>query len=555
MGAGAVMGRHRVPALARRPRRRSSGCCPSPSSSQTFDGAAWLGIVPFLLSRPAAARAAAAAGRLDFPELNVRTYVTHDERTRPLVLHARRVEHARGRGGEAALSPPVPPRADALRRVDEFVHYESARAGRGVQCALPRRRPVLRRRGPGSLEAFLVERYCFYTEDGGRLYRGEIHHPPWELQRGEARVDLNTMALLPLPAEAAARALLAAAGRRHLAARRAQVVDSRCEPAAPVSARLGRRRGDARRRSSSVSASRRRASGSSPRRSHSGTDLVAALLTFFAVSRRGAAGRRDAPVRPRQGRAPLRARRRRLPRRGRALHLRCVRSSGSPARPRRRSRRPWYAFAVIGVVIAIDVEPHARLAAHGAAVSERGARVERAPLRERPRRLASPCSSACSLAQRRVSRTATRSPRSSSACSCSLAAARLIEGERRRADGPRAGSRPRLRRSRRSRSWRPAVELRRLRMRQAGGRQFADVVIGVPPGAAVGQGHAAADAVEAAVERALPNADVVVHVEPLEDAALRERAHAARVGRAAGARGAQPRAASTSTGAPSSRCT
>jgi divalent metal cation (Fe/Co/Zn/Cd) transporter len=78
---------------------------------------------------------------------------------------------------------------------------------------------------------------------------------------------------------------------------------------------------------------------------------------------------------------------------------------------------------------------------------------------------------------------------------------------------------------------RPAVDLRRLRMRQAGGRQFADVVIAVSPGAAVGQGHAAADAVEAAVERALPNADVVVHVEPLgEEGDVRERAHAAAVG-------------------------
>jgi divalent metal cation (Fe/Co/Zn/Cd) transporter len=75
----------------------------------------------------------------------------------------------------------------------------------------------------------------------------------------------------------------------------------------------------------------------------------------------------------------------------------------------------------------------------------------------------------------------------------------------------------------------PSIELRRLRMRHAGGRQFADVVIGVPPGAAVGQGHAAADAVEEAVERALPNADVVVHVEPQEDATLRERVHAAAV--------------------------
>jgi cation diffusion facilitator family transporter len=77
----------------------------------------------------------------------------------------------------------------------------------------------------------------------------------------------------------------------------------------------------------------------------------------------------------------------------------------------------------------------------------------------------------------------------------------------------------------------PEVELRRLRMRQAGGRHFADVVIGVSPGAAVQQGHAAADAVEAAVQDALPNSDVVVHVEPVAgETAIRERAHAAAVG-------------------------
>ncbi len=74
----------------------------------------------------------------------------------------------------------------------------------------------------------------------------------------------------------------------------------------------------------------------------------------------------------------------------------------------------------------------------------------------------------------------------------------------------------------------PSVTLRRLRMRRAAGRHFADVVIGVPPGAAVGQGHAAADAVEEAVERALPGADVVVHVEPVDaGAGLTERALAA----------------------------
>ncbi len=74
----------------------------------------------------------------------------------------------------------------------------------------------------------------------------------------------------------------------------------------------------------------------------------------------------------------------------------------------------------------------------------------------------------------------------------------------------------------------PPVELSRLRLRQAGPSHFADVVISVPPGAAVAQGHAMADRVEEALERVLPGSDVVVHVEPGEaEAALRERAHAA----------------------------
>jgi divalent metal cation (Fe/Co/Zn/Cd) transporter len=77
----------------------------------------------------------------------------------------------------------------------------------------------------------------------------------------------------------------------------------------------------------------------------------------------------------------------------------------------------------------------------------------------------------------------------------------------------------------------PSVQLRRLRLRHAAGRAFVDAVIAVPPGAAVEQGHAAADRVEAAVQRALPGSDVVVHVEPLADEAdMRERIRAAAMG-------------------------
>ena len=69
-----------------------------------------------------------------------------------------------------------------------------------------------------------------------------------------------------------------------------------------------------------------------------------------------------------------------------------------------------------------------------------------------------------------------------------------------------------------------AVELRRLRVRESGGRYFADAVVGVPPGQAVVESHSTADAVEAAVQDALPDTDVVVHLEPRREGLdLRDR--------------------------------
>jgi divalent metal cation (Fe/Co/Zn/Cd) transporter len=72
------------------------------------------------------------------------------------------------------------------------------------------------------------------------------------------------------------------------------------------------------------------------------------------------------------------------------------------------------------------------------------------------------------------------------------------------------------------------LELRRIRVRQAAGRHFADLVVAVPSDAGVTQAHAIADDVERVVEESLPGADVVVHVEPSETSGdLRELATAA----------------------------
>jgi divalent metal cation (Fe/Co/Zn/Cd) transporter len=56
-----------------------------------------------------------------------------------------------------------------------------------------------------------------------------------------------------------------------------------------------------------------------------------------------------------------------------------------------------------------------------------------------------------------------------------------------------------------------------LRVRESGGHYFVDAVVAVAPGQAIVEGHGTADTVEAAVRKALPDTDVVVHLEPRRD--------------------------------------
>ncbi|HEV2812304.1 MAG TPA: cation diffusion facilitator family transporter, partial [Solirubrobacteraceae bacterium] len=69
------------------------------------------------------------------------------------------------------------------------------------------------------------------------------------------------------------------------------------------------------------------------------------------------------------------------------------------------------------------------------------------------------------------------------------------------------------------------LEVRRLRVRHAAGRDFVDLVVALSADAGLAQAHTTADAIEDAVRAELPAADVLVHVEPRAfEGDLRERA-------------------------------
>jgi len=165
-----------------------------------FDGSAWLGITPFRVTGLRLRGLLPLPRVSEFLELNVRTYVTHGDK--PGIWFFSLDAESRGAVEAARRAYRLPyfhARMSCARDGDRRV-YDSARVGAAGTVFAGRYRPVGERftAEPSSLEHFLTERYCLYTEDRGLVKRAEIHHRPWPLRTAEAEIELNTMAPLEL---------------------------------------------------------------------------------------------------------------------------------------------------------------------------------------------------------------------------------------------------------------------------------------------------------------------------------------------------------------------
>ena len=166
---------------------------------ETFDGDAWLGIVPFRMSGVRMRMAAALPWISAFPELNVRTYVTHNgnpgvfffslEAANPVAVQlARRLYNL----------PYFYADMTCQNTGGDSIQYRSFRTHRNAPPAqfIGRYRPTGEAREASDFENWLTARYRLYAVDArGGIYRGEIHHLPWSLQPAEAEIEQNTMAL------------------------------------------------------------------------------------------------------------------------------------------------------------------------------------------------------------------------------------------------------------------------------------------------------------------------------------------------------------------------
>lgn len=164
----------------------------------TFDGSAWLGVVPFRMSGVRPRGLPAVPWLSAFPELNVRTYATLDGKPGVYFLSLDAANPVAVRLARALFGLPYFTAAMRAARKGDLVAYASdavhpAGAAR-LRATYRPTGPVYRAR-PGDLDHFLTARYCLYAaRPGGRISRAEIHHAPWPLQPAAADIAENTLA-------------------------------------------------------------------------------------------------------------------------------------------------------------------------------------------------------------------------------------------------------------------------------------------------------------------------------------------------------------------------
>jgi uncharacterized protein len=171
---------------------------PSGLAIDNFDGTAWIGIVPFSMTGVRLRGTPPLPWLSAFPELNVRTYVTAENKPGVWFFSLDAANALAVAAARITFHLPYFRARMNCKKNEDWIQYRSERVHRGAPEAtlLVKYKPLGETFAPRSatLERFLTERYCLYSADAhGRIFRGEIHHPEWALQRVEAEFSRNSM--------------------------------------------------------------------------------------------------------------------------------------------------------------------------------------------------------------------------------------------------------------------------------------------------------------------------------------------------------------------------
>jgi len=163
----------------------------------TFDGSAWIAIAPFTMwdIRPLPPFIPQIPGLNAMHELNVRTYV-HKDRVPGVWFFSLDAESAAAvLAARTFYFLPYYHAEMELRKEGITIDYSSIRTEEPAAefHASWDIGESLSSSQPDSLDFFLTERYCLYSERGGNIYRARIHHEPWPLRKATLSSLSSTM--------------------------------------------------------------------------------------------------------------------------------------------------------------------------------------------------------------------------------------------------------------------------------------------------------------------------------------------------------------------------
>jgi len=168
----------------------------------SFDGSAWIALVPFTMWNTRAHFLPPLPGLRAMHELNVRTYVHFDGVPGVWFFSLDCTSAAAVLGARTFYFLPYYTAKMTLQQEEQTIQYTSQRtakpvAGFKATWSIGESLPTSTL---GSLEYFLTERYCLYSERRGSLYRAQIFHQPWPLrQAAVTSLDSNMIEALGLP--------------------------------------------------------------------------------------------------------------------------------------------------------------------------------------------------------------------------------------------------------------------------------------------------------------------------------------------------------------------
>jgi hypothetical protein len=165
----------------------------------TYRQRAWVSVTPFWINHLRPPGVPSLPWFSSFAEINVRTYVTYHGKPGVYFFSLDASNLSAVWGARVFYRLPY---WQASMKVEgkggDKIEYSSKRQHgpkpAELKCAYGPATQLTFQPHPGSLEHFLTERYCLYTVTRKRLYRGEIHHLPWELHVADVSVQENTMA-------------------------------------------------------------------------------------------------------------------------------------------------------------------------------------------------------------------------------------------------------------------------------------------------------------------------------------------------------------------------